>query len=552
MYNVGIYCRLSREDLKNGKRDVSMSIENQQAMLENYVLEKGWDLYKPYIDDDVTGTTFDRPGFQAMIRGIEAGLISCVITKDLSRLGRNYIEAGRHRELFAEHGVRYIAIYDNHDSDNKDYDITTPIKEMINEMYAADVSRKVRSTKRLMAEQGKFSNSRAPYGYLKSPDNKHALIVDENVSHVVVRIFELYLSGQTARCIADLLNKDGVLTANDYYYGSIGKPNPYKNNKNKWGHGTVMSIIKNPVYRGAIVNGKREKVSFKNHRIDAKPANEWIVIEDKHEPLISKELWFEAQQLGSNKKNSVRRNNSGEVSMFSGLLKCADCGGNMALKIRRNKTMANKEFYRCSTYVQKGKNVCGTHAIDLDVLSLVVLSDIQKYAALAAEDENKLVDRLLQANAAFHSKSASRYEKSIRQSKNRINEIDGILQNLYEDKLSGDITVDIFKCMAQKYRDEQTKLIDDVGKQEAELIQCKDVQRDTNALVKRVKECLTIKTLTRDIVVELIDRIEISETYNADGVSNIDISINYRFGRIEKEPAESHPSKADFQTCSIA
>ena len=171
-----------------------------------------------YIDDDITGTTFNRPSFQAMMADIENGLINCVITKDLSRLARNYIEAGRHRELFNEYDVRYIAIHDNHDSINDDYNnISTPIKEIMNEMYAADISRKVRSTKKLMAEQGKFSNSRAPYGYLKSKENKHVLVVDENVAHNVIRIFELYLGGKTARAIADIFNKENIMTANEYF-----------------------------------------------------------------------------------------------------------------------------------------------------------------------------------------------------------------------------------------------------------------------------------------------------------------------------------------------
>lgn len=199
-YNVGIYCRLSREDLKNGKRDMSLSIENQQAMVEAYANEKGWTVYKSYFDDDVTGTTFNRPELQAMMCDIESGRINCVVTKDLSRFGRNYIEAGRHRELFNEYGVRYIAIHDNHDSLNDDYNnISTSIKEIMNEMYAADISRKVRSTKKLMANQGKFSNSRAPYGYMKSVENKHVLVIDENVLANVIRIFDLYMSGKTAR-----------------------------------------------------------------------------------------------------------------------------------------------------------------------------------------------------------------------------------------------------------------------------------------------------------------------------------------------------------------
>jgi hypothetical protein len=328
-------------------------------------------------------------------------------------------------------------------------------------MYAAEVSRKVRATKKLMANQGKFSNSRAPYGYVKSAASRHVLVEDVNVSQNVIRVFELYLGGKTARAIADVFNRENIQTANVYHYSVQGRPNPFRNDKNKWGSATIMNIIRNPVYYGAMANGKRQVKSFKNGQIDRKPIDEWIIVEDTHTPLVSKEMWLEAQQIHiANKKDTVRRRReNGEVSVFAGILKCADCGGNMALKTRPNKTIETKEFYKCGTYAQKGKDICSAHTIDFDVLSQAVLTDIQRYAVLAVEDEKKLIDRLLKDNDAFQDKNLVRYEKTIRQSKNRINEIDGILKNLYEDKLSGEITADIFKRMSQKYRGEQTKLI---------------------------------------------------------------------------------------------
>lgn len=529
-YNVGIYCRLSREDLKNDKKDVSMSIQNQQSMLEAYAMEKGWAVYNAYIDDDITGTTFNRPGFQKMMGDIESGLINCVITKDLSRLGRNYIEAGRHRELFNEYGVRYIAIHDNHDSLNDDYNnIATPIKEIMNEMYAADISRKTRSTKKLMANQGKFSNSRTPYGYLKSKEDKHVLAVDENVAHNVVRIFEMYLSGKTARSIADVFNHENILTANEYFYSTIGKPNPYKNNKNKWGSATIMQIIKNPAYYGAMANGKRAVKSFKNKSIVRKDVDEWIIIENTHKPLISKELWLEAQQISKrNNKQTVRRSSNGEVSIFAGIIKCADCGGNLVFNRRVLKSYT-KEFFRCGTYTQKGKDVCPMHCIDYGTLYQAVLASIQEYAVLAAEDEKKLINKILKTNDEFKNKNMQRYEKNIRESKNRIKEIDGLLQNLYEDKISGEVTVALFKRMSKKYGDEQERLITDVEQLEAELNEYKRVEQDLTGWVNRVKECLTIDSLTRAIVVELIDRIEVSETYDMNGEKFLDINISYKF-----------------------
>ena len=540
-YNVGIYCRLSREDLKNGKKDVSMSIHNQQDMLEAYVNEKGWTVYKAYIDDDVTGTTFNRPGFQKMMGDIENGLINCVITKDLSRLGRNYIEAGRHRELFNECGVRYIAIHDNHDSLNDDYNnISTPIKEIMNEMYAADISRKTRSTKKLMATQGKFSNSRAPYGYLKSKEDKHVLSVDENVAHNVVKIFEMYLRGNTARSIADVFNHENILTANEYFYSIIGKPNPFKNTRNKWGSATIMQIIRNPAYYGAMANCKRSAKSFKNKIVVRKTIDQWIIVENTHKPIISKKLWLEAQQISKrNKKQTVRRSSNGEVSIFAGIIKCADCGANLVFNQKILKS-GTRKFFRCSTYTQKGKDVCPMHCVDYDTVYQAVLTSVQEYAVLAVEDEKNLINQILKSNDEFKNKNLQRYEKTIRESQNRIKEIDGLLQNLYEDKISGEVTAELFKRMSQKYSTEQERLIADIGELETELSEYQRVEQDLTDWVKRIKECLTIDSLTRAVVVELIDRVVVSEIYDRNGEKFIDINIAYKFN---PKIANSDPQK---------
>lgn len=547
--HVGIYCRLSREDLKSGKKDESLSIANQRAMLENYAQKERWNIYNVYIDDGITGTTFDRSGFKEMISDIEDGKIDCVITKDLSRLGRNYLEAGRHRELFAEYGVRYIAVHDNHDSINDDdgYDISTPIKEIVNEMYAADISRKVRSTKKLMASQGKFSNSRAPYGYLKSLEDKHILIIDENVSYNVKRIFELYLSGITARAIADIFNREGIVTPNEYYYSTINKPNPYRNNKNSWGSASVMNIIKNPVYYGVMANGKRTVKNFKNKTMIRKSFDQWVIVENTHEPIIKKEIWLEAQGIAkNNKQETVRRNSSGEISIFAGVIKCCDCGGNMVFNKKPYKSYT-KEFYRCGTYMQKGKNVCPPHNIAYDVIYQAVLSDIQEYAVLAANDEANLIDKLLKDDEDYKNKNLGQQEKSIRQAKNRIREIDGLLESALEEKICGNISDTQLKRIAQKLETEQSNLISNLENIEAEFEKCKRTERDLASWIDRVKDCLYIDALTRDIVVELIDRIEVSEMYTENGEKNLDVNILYKFGNKKIEPIESRSTKVTFK-----
>ncbi|MCL2565343.1 MAG: recombinase family protein, partial [Defluviitaleaceae bacterium] len=372
----------------------------------------------------------------------------------------------------------------------------------------------------------------------------HVLVVDENVSHNIVRIFEMYLGGKTARAIADMFNREGILTANEYYYSSIGKPSPFLNYKNKWGSATIMNIIKNPAYYGAVANGKRAVKSFKNKTIVRKPADEWIIVEDTHTPIVSKAMWLEAQEVGKrNDKQTVRRSASGEVSLFAGIIKCADCGSNLVFN-RKTLKAGTREFFRCSTYTQKGRDVCPMHNVDYDTLYQAVLASIRQYAVLAVEDEKRLIDQILKSNDEFKAKNLQRYEKNIREAMNRIREIDGLLQNMYEDKIAGEITADIFKRMSQKYREEQTRLIDEVEQLEAELAECQRVEKDLTRWITRVKECLTIDSLTRAIVVELIDRIEVSEVYDVDGEKNLDIAINYRFGLPGSNPTPGQKNRA--------
>ena len=520
-----------------------MSIYNQVSLLKSYVSEKSWNVYNVYIDDGISGTTFNRPQFKKMIEDIEDGNINCVLTKDLSRLGRNYVETGQYTDFFfPNHNVRYIAINDGIDTAKEDNDIA-PFKNILNEMYAKDISRKVRSTKRIMAEQGKFSNSRAPYGYLKSPENKHILIVDNCVSHNVVRIFELYLSGTPARAIADIFNKENIMTPNEYYFRTIGKSNPFRNNKNSWGSASVMNMIKNPIYYGAMANGKRAVSSFKNKRMVIKNFDEWIIVENTHEPLISKDMWNEAQRISfSNKRDTVRRSSNGEVSLFAGLIKCADCSGNMIFN-RKIKKVETDEFYRCGTYQQKGKYVCTPHKIHYEVLYDSVLLDVRQYAVLAITDEQKLIDRIFKANNEFKNSNLQRHEKTIRECKSRIHEIDGLFQSLFEEKVAGNVSDDMFKRMTQKYEVEQSKLSDKLEQSKVDYVKHKNAEHDMAGWTNRIKNCLQIETLTRDLVVELIDRIEVSEQSEIDGTKHLDLKIFYKFG-IQNASSSSKEKRA--------
>jgi DNA invertase Pin-like site-specific DNA recombinase len=507
------------------------SIENQQNLIARYAEDRGWRICKSYIDDDFSGANFDRPGFREMMGDIEGGLINCVITKDLSRLGRNYLEAGRYREIFAEQGVRYVAILDGHDSADSDgYDIATPIKEIVNEMYCADISRKIRSSKRVLASQGKFINSRPPYGYMKSAGDKHVLAVDEGAAGTVRRIYALYLGGATGRGIADRLNRDGVPTPNEYFYGAAGRPDPFMRGKRAWATSTVLQILRNPAYYGATGNGKSAAVSFKSKKLVRKPAEEWVVVEGTHEPLVGKDSWLEAQRkLALSKRDKVRRKADGEVSLFAGIIKCADCGANMVFCKKENKS-GTREYYRCSTYASKGKSACRPHQIDCRVVCEAVLSDVRRYAALAAGSEKRLVDRILKASGEGRAKSLARCEREAAKAGNRIAEIDQIVQNLYEDKVRGDITAEQFKRMAARYDGEREKLAVDLASMEKELERQKQDGRDMAKWVERIKDCLNIECLTREIVTEMVERIEVSQTYDVGGKKNLDMAIFYKFG----------------------
>lgn len=283
-YYVGVYCRLSRDD-KNGNLE-SMSIANQRQMLIDFVTEKGWNLRDCYIDDGYTGTNFERPNFKRMICDAEAGKIDCIVTKDLSHLGRNYVQSGYYTdEYFIERGIRFIAINDNIDTDQENNDIAA-FHHVLNEFYPKQVSKKVRQVKRASAQQGKFMGSQSPYGYQKSPEDKHVLIVDEEAAQVIRRLFYEFANGDSARMIAERLNTEKVDSPCFYHYAKIERVNPLSEQKNVWGSATVLQLLRNQVYIGNMVQGKRQVVSFKTKKVRQVDPENWIVVENTQVPYL--------------------------------------------------------------------------------------------------------------------------------------------------------------------------------------------------------------------------------------------------------------------------
>ena len=369
-FDVGIYTRLSRDD-NNGNLE-SMSIGNQRQILSDYVKEKGWNLVEAYIDDGFSGTNFDRPDFKRMLKDIEKGRINCVVTKDLSRLGRNYSMTGYYTdEYFPEQNVRYIAINDGVDTMGSNNDFAA-FHNVINEYYPRDISRKVRQVKKSNAEKGMFMGSRAPYGYKKSPIDKHQLIIDEDVAHIVRRIFEDIANGENGRRIAGQLNEECIPCPRAYYYQNLDKENPRKDESMVWGSTSVLGIIKNQVYIGDMVQGQRQVISFKSKKRRKTDPEEWIIVENTHEAIISHDLWDEAQKMRKTREHFHTPKVEREVSIFAGLIRCADCGSTMAASLRGNEGK-QKLTYRCGRYANHGKEVCSSHNIREEVLVDIVL-----------------------------------------------------------------------------------------------------------------------------------------------------------------------------------
>ena len=530
-YNVGVYCRLSRDD-KNATSE-SMSILHQRQMLTNYVKEKGWNLQDCYVDDGISGTTFERPDFQRMIRDIEASRINCVITKDLSRLGRNYVQVGQYTDfVFPQYGVRYIAVYDDYDSLQGENDIA-PFRNIINEWYPKEVSKKVRQVKKASAAQGKFMGSKAPYGYIKSPANKHQLIIDPEAAAIVQRIFGEFSSGESGRGIAAKLNVEGVENPRTYHYRQIRQTNPHPEESTAWGSNTIMQLLKNQVYIGHMVQGKREVASFKTKRRQFIPADEWIVVENTHEPIIDVDIWKRAQKRIESAKtskshNPIRTNNKNEVSLFSGIIRCADCGSLMHFTQRtdRGKT---RETYRCGRYVIYGKEQCSTHAIHFDTLKEIVLSDIKQYATLAEKDEEILINKLMTSTAQDRNREQSIHQTKIRELKKRVTTVDHAIKQLFEEKLAGNVPDSIFKKLMTDYETEQIRLSDEIAELEKKLETSASDESDVAKWIDLIKSCIHLNELDRAAAISLINCIEISEQFNADGQRQQNITIKYNF-----------------------
>lgn len=546
IYKVGIYCRLSKED---GGAE-SSSIETQKAILSAFVSQKRWKLVQTYIDDGYSGTNFKRPSFQAMIQDIEAGLIDCVITKDLSRLGRNYLDCGLYLEVFfPEHGVRYIAVNDGVDTVTKTAMDITPFRNILNEMYSADVSVKIKSAYKARFHAGKFMAASAPYGYLKDPEDRNHLIVDEKVAHVVRKMFALALEGNGIAKIRHYLNASHILRPAAYAVekGGSGYERYFTDseaNRYIWSENSVRGILRSPIYAGNLCGYKRPSLGMKSKKRPARPPEEWEVTPGTHEAIISQTDFDIVQRLMTSRR---KKNVYDYDNVLCGLVKCADCG--YAMCITRANRIDRPEMidcmqYCCTNYGRYGNINCSSHTIEARDLVDVVLADINHYAALAVQDE-RAVKILQQKLNTVSASDARAYEKEKRKLTKRQSELNRLFSALYEDKVMEKITERNYGLLSAKYEQEQTETDTRLKVIEAELVSKGRNDAGVQDFLSAIGGYRGITTLTAAMVNALIDKITISERrVNEAGENEQTVTIYYKFvGALNEHTV--HPTRME-------
>ena len=504
-YIAGLYLRLSQEDERQGE---SISIDNQRTMLRKYAEEHGFEIHDEYIDDGVSGTTFQRPEVQRLLDDAKTGVINTIIVKDLSRFGRNYIEVGQYVDyVFPTFGIRFIAIQDNVDTANRDSNAMDmmPIMNVFNEWHAANTSKKIRAVKRANAKEGIYTAKKASYGYKMGTDKKRAPVIDEETAPIVRRIFEMYASGTSPRKIAETLNLEGVLSPAAYAYEKFGqkaKPNAM----GLWSAITIREMLNKIIYIGHMPQLRWTSLSYKNHKRFRKDKNEWAVVYNTHEPIISQELWNRVQErqksIATGKKTKL-----GFTHPLSGFVVCADCGNKMKLctSISRN---GNRLFhFDCGYHVRYGKAYCFSHFISANILEQIVLEDIREMAKTVTLDEYAVREEFIRHNAELADNAIKSAKKELQAKRKRTEEISRLIQVAYEDRVKGKMPEDVCVGFIQKYSEEQQKLQSEISELEARLTETTNTMQNADEFIRSIKKYLNAPELTREMCYELIDRI---------------------------------------------
>ena len=505
-YIVGLYYRLSQEDERQGE---SISIENQRMILRKYAEDHGFEIHDEYIDDGVSGTTFQRPEVQRLLDDAKTGVINTIIVKDLSRFGRNYIEVGQYVDyVFPAFGIRFIAIQDNVDTENRDSNAMEmmPIVNIFNEWHAANTSKKIKAVRRSNALAGIYSAKKATYGYLKGTDKKRTPVIDEETAPVVRRIFELYASGTSPKNIADILNADGIPSPGKLAYerlGHKGRPNEMR----LWCEVSIRFMLNNIMYIGHLPMLQETTVSYKNHKRQAKDRSDWVITYNNHEPIISQELWDRVQERQKHMAQG-RKTKTGFIHPLSGFLVCADCGSKLKMSGHLNGPKTAYQYhFDCGLHIRYGKTLCFSHFIPAKVLEEIVLNDIRDMAQRIVLDEKAIREDFIRHNAELADKEVKSAKKELQAKRKRTEELSRLMQLAYEDRLKGKMPEDICISFIQKYSDEQKILEAEIAELEGKLTETENTMQSADEFIRNIKKYLEAPELTREMCYELIDRV---------------------------------------------
>ena len=523
-----LYERLSRDDNLEGE---SYSIGNQKKLLAKVAKEKGYTNLVHFLDDGISGVTMDRPGFVEMICQLEQGKAAAVFVKDLSRLGRNYIEVGRlTEEFFPDHDIRLVAVSDNVDTAEGENELA-PIRNLFNEWYARDISKKRRISNKIKGNAGE-PMGQPPYGYIKDPNDPKHWIVDDEAAQVVRRVYSMTLEGFGTEQIAAQLEKDDVLTPRAYWLTKgIKRPGKGKQQPpTKWNSSTITKILSLQEYCGDILNFKTYSKSYKNKkRIDNDREN-WVVFQDVHEAIIERAMYEQVQQKRG--KIRKRRTNNGEHNMFSGLLVCADCGSN--LHFHFNQGNPEIKYFNCSNYKGNRGTCTSTHYVRVDFLEEVVLGEIRRLTKFASLYEDEFVKAVIGHSQQAEQTDRKLKEKELRTLLARDEELDGLFERIYEDNVSGKLSDDRFAKMSRRYEDEQKELAEKIKKLRSEIEKQSSRSMTTDMFIGLVRKYTRARKLTPRMLNELIEKIEVFNAEKIDGVWEQRLRIHYNcVGTIE-------------------
>lgn len=540
---TALYCRLSRDD---GTESESNSIGNQKKLLSQKAKEMGLTDTKYYVDDGYTGTNFNRPGFQQLIDDIEIGLVSAVMVKDLSRLGRDYVSVGNYTDsYFPEHNVRFIAVNDAIDSDEGESEIA-PFKNILNEMYARDISKKIRSSHRLRGSMGE-PLSQPPYGYMKSPENKKKWIIDPEAATVVKSIFKMCLDGKGNETIARELQENKVLIPMAYWRskglnrgGKKTQTNPYK-----WCKTTIQKILSQQEYCGDIINFKTYSKSFKNKRRIENSKENWAVFKDVNEPIIDRETFETVQKFISKIKRRAPKKENGERSIFNGLIYCGDCHS----KMRYHTSTSNKEihYFTCSdNKVDYRGNCPGRHYVRADALEEVVKLELRRLVEMLEIDESYFAQLILRKNDEEREKDKKFLESELQKAIARSGTVSQLYEKLYEDNVIGKVSDEWFVELSHKYEKERMDLKAKIADTRHKIEELKNTNSEYGKFISAIRRFMQMDNLTSPLLRELIDHIDIFETEGTGKSRTQRIVIYYRFiGYIELPDTQVQNYTAD-------